>query len=261
MLWGDLTWPELKKAAAENYLVIQPCGSIEQHGRHLPVDTDSKIVSEVTLRAAENAGRTLVLPCMSYGLSWHHIEFPGTISFSLETYVAALKDIARSVAHHGFRTLILVNGHGGNSAAVNAVSSAFLDEIDIRIMALGYWDLIDSEAIAKIRSSAIGGMGHSGEFETSIILSLAPDLVHTDRYESNPRAGKMPHVKKDMFASGCVSFPTKFNCISKSGVLGDPTESTREKGKTFLDLSIEALTEQLNQVLKLQDLAEMDKTI
>ncbi len=261
MLWRDLSWPELSRAAEDNYLVIQPCGSIEQHGRHLPVDTDSRIVSEITRCAAKKAGRTLVLPCMSYGLSGHHIEFPGTISFSLETYIAVLKDIARSVAHHGFRTLILVNGHGGNTAAIKAVSAAFLDEINIRIMALTYWDLIDPEAVAEIRSSALGGMGHSGEFETSILLSLAPELVHIDSYDANPRKGNMIHVKKDMFAEGCVSFPTKFNNISESGVLGDPTGSTGEKGRAFLDLGVEALTEQLLQVLKLQDLASIDKTI
>lgn len=261
MLWGNLSWPELSRAAEENSLVIQPCGAIEQHGRHLPVDTDSRIVSEITRRAAQKAGRTLVLPCISYGLSWHHIEFPGTISFSLETYIAALKDIARSVAHHGFKTLIFVNGHGGNTAAIKAVSAAYLDEINIRIMALTYWDLIDPETIAKIRSSALGGMGHSGEFETSILLALAPELVHTDNYEVNPRKGTIPHVKKDMFAEGSVSFPTKFNNISESGVLGDPTESTREKGEAFLNLGVEALTEQLHYVLKLQDLAAIDKTI
>ncbi len=241
--------------------MIQPCGSIEQHGLHLPVDTDSRIVSEITRRAAEKTGRTLVLPCLSYGLSWHHIEFPGTVSFSLETYIAALKDIARSLACHGFKTLIFVNGHGGNTAALKAVSAAYLDEINIRIMALTYWDLIDPEAIAKIRSSALGGMGHSGEFETSILLALAPELVHVDKYEVNPRKGKMPHVKKDMFAEGCVSFPTKFNNISKSGVLGDPTESTRDKGQAFLDLSVKALTDQLDYILQIQDSAAMDKTI
>jgi len=261
MLWCDLSWPELSKAAKENYLVIQPCGSIEQHGRHLPVDTDSRIVSEIARRAAKEVDRTLVLQCMSYGLSWHHIEFPGTISYSLETYVAACKDVARSLAHHGFKTLILLNGHGGNTAAVKAVSSAFLDEIDIRIMALTYWDLIDHEAVAEIRSSAIGGMGHSGEFETSILLSLAPELVHTECYEANPREGKIPRVKKDMFADGCVSFPTKFSNISESGVLGDPTESTMEKGRAFLNLSVVALTDLLHHILRMQDSAMIDKTI
>jgi creatinine amidohydrolase len=248
MLWSEQTWPDLSELAKENYLVVQPCGSIEQHGRHLPVDTDSRIISEIAHRAAKEVDRVLVLPCLSYGLSRHHMDFAGTISYSLETYISVCKDIAYSLTRHGFKTLILLNGHGGNRAALKAVSSAFFDEIDIRIMAVTYWELIDPETIAKIRTSPIGGMGHSGEFETSIILSLSQELVQTENYEANPFKVKLPHTKKDMFEEGCISFPKKFNKITKSGVLGDPTDSTPEKGRAFLDLGVAALADLLRRI-------------
>jgi len=122
MLWQDHTWPELADAARKGYLVVQPCGSTEQHGKHLPVDTDSAIVFEVAQRAADEVGRTLVLPCLHYGLSSHHLDFPGTVSLSLETYTTLFRDIARCVAHHGFKILILLNGHGGNTAALWALA-------------------------------------------------------------------------------------------------------------------------------------------
>ena len=126
-------------------------------------------------------------------------------------------------------------------------------KIDIRIMAATYWELIDPGAIAKIRTSPIGGMGHSGEFETSVVLALSPELVHTERYEANPFRVKLPHTKKDMFAEGCISFPRKFDKLTKSGVLGDPTDSTPEKGRAFLDLGVAALADLLRRVQEVQN--------
>ena len=252
MLWQDHTWPELADAARKGYLVVQPCGSTEQHGKHLPVDTDSAIVFEVAQRAADEVGRTLVLPCLHYGLSSHHLDFPGTVSLSLETYTALFRDIARCVAHHGFKILILLNGHGGNTAALKAISGEFLHEIDIRIMAATYWDLIDSEAVARIRTSPMGGMSHSGEFETSIQLAMRSDRVKTDRYVTNPRKAWLPHTKKDMFREGCISFPVRFKEAAEVGTLGDPTSATAQKGEAFLKLAVAAFSDILKRLLERQ---------
>jgi len=250
MLWQELSWPEIGDAAKNGFLAIQPCGSLEQHSMYLPEDTDANIVSEISRRAAEEVGHTLVLPCLPYGISWHHIDFPGTISLSLDTYCSILRDVAKCVAHHGFKILILINGHGGNSAAINAVSGAFLNEIDLRIMALTYWEVIDPDEVKKYRSSPIGGMSHAGEFETSIQLALRPHLVKTDRYVAKLRESKLPHMKKDMFFPGAISFPAKLKEYSEKGVLGDPTTSTSEKGEAFLKLATTALAEILRKLLE-----------
>ncbi len=248
MLYQELSWPEIGDAAKNGFLVIQPCASLEQHSTFLPEDTDASIVSEIARRAAEEVGKTLVLPCLPYGISWHHIDFPGTISLSLDTYCSMLRDIAKCVAHHGFKILILLNGHGGNSAAINAISGAFLHEIDLRIMALTYWDVIDKNEIAKLRDSQIGGMSHAGEFEASCQLALRPHLVKTDRYVVKLRDSGLPHMKRDMFFSGGISFPASLKQYTEKGVVGDPTSSTPEKGEAFLKLGIAALAEILRNL-------------
>ena len=241
MQWGNLTWPDIGKAAENGCLVIQPLGSTEQHGHHLPVDTDAGIVGEVARRAAQKVNRTLVLPCLKYGISWHHIDFPGTISVSLETYIAVIKDIASCLARHGFKILILLNGHGGNAAALKAASSAFLDQIDLKIIALTYWEIIDSQKVATIRTSALGGMSHAGEFETSVQLALNAGRVYPDRYVANPRKAKLPYTKEDMFADGPVLVSARLRQANKIGVVGDPTSASAQKGQAFLDLAVDAL--------------------
>lgn len=250
MLWQELSWPEIGEASKNGFLVIQPCGSLEQHSTHLPEDTDASIVSEIARRAADEAGRTLVLPCLPYGISWHHIDFPGTVSLSLEAYCAMIRDVAKCVAHHGFKVLILLNGHGGNSAAVSAISGAFLHEINLRIMAFTYWDIIDKDEVAKHRSSPLGGMNHACEFETSVQLALRPHLVKTDQYVAKLREVRLPHMKKDMFFSGAISFPRRVKEMSEKGVVGDPTTSTPEKGAIFLKLAVAALADLLRKMLE-----------
>lgn len=250
MFWQECNWPEIQEAAKNKYLVIQPCGSLEQHSTHLPEDTDTSIVSEIARRAAEEAGRTLVLPCLSYGISWHHIEFPGTVSLSLETYCAMIRDVAKCVAHHGFKVLILLNGHGGNAAALNAISGSFLHEINLRIMAFTYWELMDKDEVAKIRSSPLGGMNHACEFETSCQLALRPHLVKTDQYVVKIREVRLPHMKKDMFFPGAISFPRKVKEYSEKGVVGDPTASTVEKGEIFLKLAVAPVAGLLRNLLE-----------
>jgi creatinine amidohydrolase len=260
MMWQELTWPELAQAAADDLLVVQPVGSIEQHGRHMPVKTDSFIIGEVARRAAGRTQNALVLPCLQYGLSWHHIDFCGAVSLSIETYIALLKDVFRCVSRHGFSTLILFNGHGGNTSAVKAASQAFLDDIPLRIVAVDYVDLIEPEAVAAVRSSPLGGMGHSGEFETSIMLYLDPDRVKPDRYTSQVRQSSLRWARKDMFADGKLTSGVKFNQISESGVLGDPTDSTPEKGETFLELAVAGFAELLHALWDLKTAGQAGET-
>jgi creatinine amidohydrolase len=250
MLWQERSWPEIEEASKKHFLVIQPCGSLEQHSTYLPEDTDTSIVSEIAKRAAEEAGRTLVLPCLPYGISWHHLDFPGTVSLSLETYCAMIKDVGKCVAHHGFRILILLNGHGGNSAALNAISGSFLHEINLRIMAVTYWDIIDKDEVGKIRSSSLGGMNHACEFETSCQLALRGHLVRTDRYTAKIREVSLPHMKKDMFFPGAISFPRKVREYSEKGVVGDPSSATIEKGEKFLKLAVVSLADLLRKILE-----------
>src|ERR1700712_3311082 len=120
-MWADLTRVEISDARDSGAVVAIPVGAIEQHGTHMPVGTDSLLSLAVTERAAERAKSiVLVAPVLSYGFSPHHLSHPGTISLRLTTYLSVLRDMAASIAGAGFRRIVFVNGHGGNSAPLRS---------------------------------------------------------------------------------------------------------------------------------------------
>ena len=121
--YNRLTWAEMNDAIAMQKLVILPTGSTEQHGRHLPLDVDLFLAEAVCLEAGRRAAdRVLVLPPMAYGLNLHHIDFPGTIHIEPEVFIAVCLNITKSVAYHGFKKILIVNGHGSNTPLVNLVT-------------------------------------------------------------------------------------------------------------------------------------------
>ena len=121
--FNHLTWPEINEAIGQQKLVLLPTGSTEQHGRHLPLDTDVFLAESVCLEVARRAkGKVLVLPPISYGLNLHHIDFPGTIHINPENFIAFCVDITKSVAYHGFEKILLVNGHGSNAPLIDLIA-------------------------------------------------------------------------------------------------------------------------------------------
>src|SRR5437667_10064376 len=116
-------WEERNLAIAMQKVVILPTGSTEQDGPHLPLDTDVFLAESVCLEAAQRApDKVLVLPPISYGLNLHHIDFPGTIHIEPETLIAFCLNITKSVAYHGFKKILLVNGHGSNKPLIDLVA-------------------------------------------------------------------------------------------------------------------------------------------
>ena len=113
--WGNLTWPELRNRAATRPVIIQPIGAMEQHGSHLPLNTDNLIVSHICAEAGRRSdGRLLVMPVIPYAFNAHHIDFPGVITIRWNHVINYLIDIISSVTHHGFDRVILISGHGVN---------------------------------------------------------------------------------------------------------------------------------------------------
>jgi len=175
-----LTRGELR-ALAPDATVLVPLGSTEQHGHHLPVVTDSAIVTALAHRAAAIAWADislLVTPTMPFGFAEHHVALGGTISLSARTYAAVLADIGSSLARGGFRRLVFLNGHGGNASSMRFV----LDELayglgrEMYIAGASYWDLA-ADVLASIELDPSLIPGHAGHFETSLLLALMPDLV------------------------------------------------------------------------------------
>lgn len=243
--WWELRWPEIDALDRDRTVLLLPTGAIEQHGPHLPLDTDIHDACELALRAAQAcSGDTLVLPPVWWGMSPHHMGYPGTISLRLETYSALIRDICAAVSHHGFSRVLIVNGHGGNSAILGATALRISEELGLFIGAVSYWQLVGGQ-LKEIGTSELGGMGHACEMETSLQLYLRPERVDMTNARRDVSSPITSFNGIDFRDSGPLVFPLDFIRDSTEGVMGDPTVATREKGVAIA----EAVLEQLVRVI------------
>lgn len=245
--YNRLTWEEMNEAISMQKLVILPTGSTEQHGRHLPLDVDTFLVESVCLELGRRVpDKVLILPTIAYGLNMHHIDFPGTIHIEPETFIAFCLNITKSVAYHGFKKILLINGHGSNSPLVDLVARKTVLATESICMAVNYFSLA-MEAFNKIRETEV--IAHADEFETSLYLYLASERVRMDKaIAGNDVAGK--YVSSDSTSNYPVRFNDFWGRWTKTGVHGDPTKATAEKGKIIFDAIIDGLA---NIVIELRD--------
>lgn len=243
--YNRLTWPEVNDAIAAKKLVILPTGSTEQHGPHLPLDVDVFLCESVCLEVGRRAAdRVLVLPPISYGLNLHHIDFPGTVHIEPETFIAFCLNITKSLAYHGFEKILLVNGHGSNAPLVDLVARKTVLATNSLCFATGYFYFL-LEAFEKIRESPV--IAHADEFETSLYLHLAPERVRMDlAAEDNDRMGKF--VSSDSTGNYPVRFNDYWGRWTRTGVHGDPTKSTAEKGKTIFEAAVDGLVQLVDEL-------------
>ncbi|MCS6850661.1 MAG: creatininase family protein [Gemmataceae bacterium] len=236
--YNRLTWEDMNEAIAAQKLVILPTGSTEQHGRHLPLDVDVFLCESVCLEVGRRASdRVLVLPPISYGLNLHHIDFPGTIHIEPETFIAFCLNITKSLAYHGFEKILLVNGHGSNTPLIDLVARKTVLATRSLCFATNYF-LFLLEAFEKVRESKI--IAHADEFETSLYLYLAPERVRMDlAVEDNDRMGRF--VSSDSTANYPVRFNDYWGRWTRTGVHGDPTRATAEKGKVLFEAAVNGL--------------------
>jgi len=236
--YNRLTWPEMNEAIAMQKVVILPTGSTEQHGRHLPLDTDVFLVESVCLEVGRRIPeRVLVLPPISYGLNLHHIDFPGTIHIEPEVFIAFCLNITKSVAYHGFQKMLLVNGHGSNGPLVDLVARKTVLATDSLCAAVSYFSLA-IEAFHKIKDTPV--MAHSDEFETSLYLYLAPERVQMDKAgKGDDVMGR--YVSSDSTSDHAVRFNDYWGRWTRTGVHGDATTATAEKGKVIFEAAVSGL--------------------
>ena len=243
--YNRLTWPQMNEAIAQEKVVILPTGSTEQHGHHLPLDTDVFLCESVCLEVGRRApDRVLVLPPIAYGLNLHHIDFPGTIHIEPETFIAFCLNITKSVAYHGFKKILLVNGHGSNAPLVDLIARKTILATESLCFATSYWNLAMA-AFSEVKETEV--MAHADEFETSLYLHLAADRVQMDLAAAdNDRMGK--YVSSD----STMNYPVRLNDFwgrwTNLGVHGDPTKATAEKGKVILEAAVTALVELVDEI-------------
>ena len=235
--WITKSYAEIHEIAAEDgSIAVVPVGSVEQHGHHLPVGTDSLLVSAVVGEASDRVDVPLLrTPPVWSGYSPHHLPFGGTISLEFEHLLAVLEDVADTALENGFDAILFVNGHGGNKALLSsAVSTIGTDHPDSEVLGITYFDLAAS-FIDEIRDSDPGGMAHGGEFETALMLHLYPDLVKEDRMEGTPLDEPYDQGLVDLVEFGPLSVYRPFDEYSESGAIGEPELGSAEKGAEIFD--------------------------
>jgi creatinine amidohydrolase len=238
--YNRLTWQEMNEAIRQDRVVILPTGSTEQHGPHLPLDVDSFLVESVCMEAARRApDETLVLPTVSYGLNMHHIDFPGTVHIEPETFVAFCLNITKSVAYHGFKKILIVNGHGSNSPLVDLVARKTVLATQSLCAAINYFALA-LDAFEKVRETET--IAHADELETSLYLHLAPERVRMDRaVAGNDVHGR--RLSSDSTPNFAVRFSDYWGRWTTTGVHGDPTKATASKGRIVFEAAVSGLIE------------------
>lgn len=244
--------PAIRECGSQSgSLLLVPVGSLEQHGNHLPVATDAILAEAVAHAGAETADSEiplLVTPPVWPGHSPHHLSLGGTLSVDVTQLHDLLCSIARSALTSGFDALMFCNGHGGNSSTItSAVSTIGSTHPGLETTGFTYFELAES-FIDTVRESDIGGMAHGGEFETSLMLHLHPELVHDETMEAEPLEQPHPHSLEDMFAGGPVSVYREFESYAETGAIGVPEMATAEKGATILDGLGEAIAEVIHSV-------------
>ena len=242
MRWEELTSSEIGALDRDRTVVILPIGSVEQHGNHMPLGTDTILGQAVSLAAADDLADVIVLPPPWYGFSAHHMRFPGSITLTAETLIAVVSDIVAGVVKHGFRRILIVNGHGGNGGVIDVLASTLGHKHYgvVRIAALTYFTLARDE-IATLRKSGFGGMGHACEFETAMMQAVNPALVHVDRATTTYPDPGSKYLTTDLLGGSAIRVYHDFGDLSPTGVLGDPSLATPEAGAKFLAATVAAL--------------------
>jgi creatinine amidohydrolase len=229
--YNKLTWPEMNDALELGKVVILPTGSTEQHGAHLPLDTDLFLVESVCRELAQRApDKVLVLPGIPYGLNMHHFDFPGTIHIEPQHFIDFCLDVTKSVAYHGFKRIALVNGHGSNMPMVDLIARRTVLETPSLCCAFGYYNMGREETHALLET---GVYAHADEWETSLYLHFARERVQMDKaVADNDRVGQT--MTSD--STTAVRFNDFWGRWTKTGVHGNPTKATAEKGRRILDI-------------------------
>ena len=241
LTFEELTWKAVKELDVSNYLVVWPVASLEQHGPHLPLGTDSIILDAVIQNVRTRLGKGfkgIFLPQLWYGKSPEHLGFPGTVSLSARTLISIIEDVLDSLVPHDFKNFVFLNGHGGNSSLLNSISYDLSFTHNVEIYHANLWggDLFD-ELIASLFPDLVGTEVHAASIETSLLLHLSPELVK-----------EIPHFKS--FVSFKNRLPASWvsHNFKTLGVIGNPSFASAEAGREILDFAVRKICNLFEQI-------------
>lgn len=247
-IWGNHTSAEIEAMDRQDTIVAMVAGSCEQHARHLPLNTDTILGEAVTKAAAEKSEKkVLLLPTIPYGFSKHHLKFTGSVSIEQEEMASVVATVFKTVHSYGFKNLLVVNSHGGNSVSLQYALNELGSKYGVKLIFAKYWDFAADYIQNKWRDSPVGGLGHAGEMETALMMYLAPELVRMGEIKDYklPEGGNN-WFNADMFAKNSIVMYNDFNLYSPDGNVGLAQYATPEKGRELFEYCSSRMAELFN---------------
>jgi creatinine amidohydrolase len=242
---AELCWPEVKHVLRSVRLAVIPTGSTEQHGPHMTLETDTALAVEFARRlAARFPGKVLVTPPINIGLSSHHMRFSGSMTIQPETFFALGRDMVASLATHGLRKFLFLNGHGGNRAALTTLCTKLRTELGVEVGACTWFVLVNDLITRRVGSQRV----HACEIEASAGLFLTPRIVRKNKLtkgREKPYRYRYTHPRE----SWSVEIPYRWDELTDNGAFGDASKATVETGEELCEMALERLSRFVKELL------------
>jgi len=243
----NLTWMGFEESVRSREMtkVIMPIGSIEQHGPHLPLATDTVIADYVARRVSERCANAFLMPPIHLGCSGEHLGFPGTISLQPETVGSIVMDVSVSLLRSGLRKVFIINGHGGNRATLDAAIIKVKQGLpEMQLCSFTIIDVV-KEKFAEVRKSARRLVGHADEIETSMMLAIRPEVVDMPKaVREEPSLPQALSFEAEDLAK--ISFAWNAKQLTKTGVIGDARMASAETGNALLTFVVDTIANAIN---------------
>ncbi|HZC55128.1 MAG TPA: creatininase family protein [Xanthobacteraceae bacterium] len=248
--WMEMTWQEMAGAETARWIAVLPLAAVEQHGPHLPLGVDTFIAEAYLDRVQKLLPEELpvtFLPVQRVGVSAEHLSFPGTLTLSATTAIAAWTELGESLARAGLRKLVMVTSHGGNVAAMEVVARELRTRLDMLAVTVG-WHRFGYPGGTFTLEERKHGI-HGGDIETSLMLAAKPDTVRMDKApNATPATIAMAREFKWLGAYRPAGFAWMTQDINPTGAVGDATLASAAKGDVALVRGAEAFVELLREV-------------
>jgi creatinine amidohydrolase len=246
---AKMTSPEAAEALAKAEVALLAVGATEQHGPNMSLETDTAVAYRLALRIATTLyPRAVVAPPLPYGVSYHHMTFPGTMTLSPETFQAVVLEVVDSLRQHGLERFFIVDGHAGNQGALDVLMAKLRFQMGIRAAYLFYFTLVDDIIREGVKTER---WGHACEVETSIGLALQPDIVRDESLETGElRPATLPY--SNPVGTPKLGVPLSFDEITENGALGDARQSSEAFGKELAETVVQRSVEFLETFLDRQ---------
>lgn len=238
--YNQFSWNQLQAMNAKETMLILPISSLEQHGPQLPVGTDDFILQMVLDQLVNNAAVEddfLLLPSIHYGMSPEHMNFTGTVTLSPATIIALVEDILKSVQHHGFQKVLIVNSHGGNTSFLHALSQTWKYNLGMEIYHLDFWGAGMFHRAADLLETPVSADVHGGEIETAMLLySGQATATEEEIGKMQDHTNPIPKNRGSWTAAE----------LSETGAIGGVSKGTAKTGKALLEFMVADVIQQLN---------------